>query len=294
MPKEVPVPALLAPAKLNLTLEVLSRRPDGYHTLRSVMAPLALYDRIEFEPAATATFAAGNGAPSGAENLVMRAIAAAGVTQPYQITLHKVIPIGGGLGGGSSDAAAMLRAAAEGAFGPAPQADWLEIARGLGSDVPFFLSGTAALIEGTGERVTPLGALPDWWAVVVQPPVAVATSDAYRLLDESRPDGPPSRARNDSASLRAVDALQRGDFAALERELLNDFHAPMVRAFPEVARADEALRSAAGRSLLSGSGSCLFALFESESPAREAAAKIDPSAVQAVFVCSFHHGPAWR
>ena len=95
------------------------------------------------------------------------------------------------------------------------------------------------------------------------------------------------------------EALVYGDgprftFAALERELVNDFHAPMVRAFPALARADEALRAAAGRSLLSGSGSCLFALFESESPAREAAAKIDPSAVQAVFVCSFHHGPAWR
>lgn len=294
MPKEGLVPALLAPAKLNLTLEVLSRRPDGYHTLRSVMAPLALYDRIEFEPAATTTFAAGNGAPSGKENLVMRAFAAASVARTHRIVLHKVIPIGGGLGGGSSDAAAMLRAAADGAFGPAPRADWLEIARDLGSDVPFFLSGTAALVEGIGERVTPLGALPNWWVVVVQPPVAVATADAYRLLDESRPDGAPSRARNESASLRAVDALQRGDFAALERELVNDFHAPIARAFPAVARADEALRAAAGRSLLSGSGSCLFALFESESPARAAAAKIEPAAAKAVFVSSFHHGPAWR
>jgi 4-diphosphocytidyl-2-C-methyl-D-erythritol kinase len=294
------MPALPAPAKINLTLEVLSRREDGYHTLRSVMVPIGLYDRIELEaaePGARGSFTVEGDAPGGAaeDNLVLRALEAAGVKTPMRVTLEKRVPIGGGLGGGSSDAAAVLRAAVEGRLGPAGADDWLGAARRLGSDVSFFMVGTAALVEGAGERVTALGKPPRWWAVVVQPPVSVATAEAYRLLDDARSRrAAPSRPRSESASLRAADALQRAEFAALAAELGNDFHEPILAAYPTIARADAALRAACGSSLLSGSGSCLFALFENENEARAGAARIVRDAVKDVFVVPFHRDDAWR
>jgi 4-diphosphocytidyl-2-C-methyl-D-erythritol kinase len=290
------MPTLLAPAKINVTLEILARRDDGYHTLRSVMLPVGLYDRIEVRPSTVASFVSSDPALAQA-NLVERALAAAGASGTHAIELHKEIPVGGGLGGGSSDAAAILRAAMNGEIEAKSERDWLAIARELGSDVPFFLAGTGALVEGTGERVTAIGALPDWWAIVARPHTGVATADAYRKLDELRTNGAPapSRPRSESASLAAVDALQRRDFAALAATLVNDFHDLVLEAYPDVAKAHAALKAAGAHdALLSGSGSCLFALFESEGAARACAAALDPSAFERTFTVPLHHDDAWR
>jgi 4-diphosphocytidyl-2-C-methyl-D-erythritol kinase len=300
------MPTLLAPAKLNVTLEVLSRRDDGYHTLRSLMLPIALYDRIELVLDGTPRFTASDPALRDG-NLILRALEAAGFGGRFDVTLDKRIPVGGGLGGGSSDAAAILRAAMNGDFGAAPPRDWIAAASGLGSDVPFFLAGTGALVEGAGERVTPVGALPDWWAVVVRPRTPVPTAEAYRLLDDARAarGGPPSRPRITSASLAAVDALQRRDFVALEAALTNDFHDIILDAYPEIALAARALADAANgngnagqsRVLLSGSGSCLYALFEREAQASGTAALLESAgsrSIDAIFAVPFHHDPAWR
>jgi len=290
------MPTLLAPAKINLTLEILSRRDDGYHTLRSLMLPIALYDRIELEAAESNEFRTDDPALAGA-NLVMRALEAARLRTRFDVVLHKTIPVGGGLGGGSSDAAAVLRAAMDGALGERPDLDWIGTAASLGSDVPFFLAGTGALVEGTGERVTAIGSLPAWWVVVVRPLASVSTADAYRALDASRERGgaPPSRPRATSASLAAIDALQRADFNSLVAALVNDFHDVIVPAFPEVSRADQALRDAGARHvLLSGSGSCLFALFEEEREARDCERALDRAAVERVFAVPLHQDNAWR
>lgn len=291
------MPSLLAPAKINATLEILGRRADGYHTLRSVMVPIALYDRIDCEPSEAAHFVT-NDPLLARGNLVERALAAAAVERCYAVTLHKTIPVGGGLGGGSSDAAAILRAAMEGALGPRPERDWIDAARRLGSDVPFFLCGTAALVEGVGDRVTALGTLPQWWVLVVRPHVAVATAEAYRLLDSARVAGTAlgrSRPRAASASLAVVDALQRRDFAAFTSALQNDFHDVIVAAYPAIARAQAALRAAGARHvLLSGSGSCLFAAFETQAEAGDSAARLAPEAVEAAFTVPLHRDPSWR
>ncbi len=291
------MPTLLAPAKINVTLEILSRRDDGYHTLRSVMVPIGLYDRIDLVPSATPGFAASDPALQDG-NLVMRALTAAGVADRFEVTLDKRIPVGGGLGGGSSDAGAVLRAAMEGALGEVAPLDWLAAASALGSDVPFFLVGTAALVEGAGERVTAIGSLPDWWVVVVRPHAFVPTADAYRRLAASRAsDGGlrASRPRGTSASLAAVDALQRRDFAALMGTILNDFHDVILEAYPAVARAHRAMVAAgAAHALLSGSGSCLFALFESEAEAIAVTSRLDASSVESVFAIPLHHDRAWR
>jgi 4-diphosphocytidyl-2-C-methyl-D-erythritol kinase len=290
------MPTLLAPAKINVTLEILTRRDDGYHTLRSVMLPIGLYDRIDVRSSDVASFRSSDPA-LGEANLVERALAAAGVTDALAVELRKEIPVGGGLGGGSSDAAAILRAAMDGAIGAGTGRDWLEIARRLGSDVPFFLAGTGALVEGTGERVTPIGALPDWWVIVARPHASVATADAYRKLDERRANGAPAptRPRSESASLAAVDALQRSDFVALGATLVNDFHDLVLEGYPGIARAYAAFQAAGARdALLSGSGSCLFALFENESNARACGATLDPSAFERIFTVPLHHDDAWR
>jgi 4-diphosphocytidyl-2-C-methyl-D-erythritol kinase len=291
------MPTLLAPAKINVTLEILSRRDDGYHTLRSVMVPIGLYDRIELVPSATPGFRASDPALQDG-NLVMRALAAAGVAARFEATLEKRIPVGGGLGGGSSDAGAVLRAAMEGELGEVPPCDWMAAASALGSDVPFFLAGTAALVEGVGERVTAIGTLPDWWVVVVRPHAFVPTADAYRRLDASRASGgalPASRPRGTSASLAAVDALQRRDYAALMAAVVNDFHDVILEAYPAVARAHHALAAAgAANVLLSGSGSCLFALFESEAEAIAVTSRLDASSVEGAFAVPLHHDRAWR
>jgi 4-diphosphocytidyl-2-C-methyl-D-erythritol kinase len=289
------MPTLLAPAKINVTLEVLARREDGYHSLRSVMLPLGLYDRIDIEPAERPAFESSDPALAG-DNIVVHALERCGLGECFSVRLHKRIPVGGGLGGGSSDAAAILRAAMDGRLGPHDERDWIDVARRLGSDVPFFLAGTGALVEGTGDRVTPLGSLPPWWVVVVRPHASVPTADAYARLDAVRagPGNVAGRPRATSASLAAVDALQRRDFGALEALLTNDFHDVILAAYPGIARASAAMTSAgASRSLLSGSGSCLFALFEDEAAARAVAAALEPAAIERCFTVPFHLDPAW-
>ena len=292
------MPILFAPAKINATLEILSRRPDGYHTLRSLMLPIALYDRIELEPATGARAFSTDDPDLATDNLVERALARADLATPHAAHLVKKIPVGGGLGGGSSDAAAVLGAAMRGELGARPDRDWLATARELGSDVAFFLCGTGALVEGTGERITAIGRLPTWWVVVVRPHVSVATADAYRLLDDARASGElahPSRPRTTSASTVALEAVQRADFDAFAAALANDFHDPILAAYPGVARADAALRAAgAAHVMLSGSGSCVFAIFASETGARDVARRLDADAVARTFVVPFHHDPAWR
>lgn len=276
--------ALQAPAKINLTLEVLSRREDGYHNLRSLMVPVGLYDRITVDQASSSSFTTNVPALLD-DNIILRALAAAEVATPLRISLEKRIPVGGGLGGGSSNAAAVLLAAMDGAFGTVQTLAWIEIARSLGSDVPFFLLGCAGLVEGTGERITAVGKSPAWQALIVRPAAVVGTADAYRLLAASRPDGAPSRPRTSSATLAAIDALQRRDFAALQEHLINDFHDLILGAFPPIAKAHEAMLAAgASHALLSGSGSCLFALFPNEREAHAVHDDIAPDAIEDAFV----------
>ncbi len=281
-----------APAKINLTLEILSRRKDGYHTLRSLMVPIAFGDTLRVEPSERSAFSCDDAALANEENLAARAVRALALSQPYAVHLAKRTPTQAGLGGGSSDAAAILRAAMDGAFGTLGDRDYLAIARTLGSDVPFFLCGSGALVEGTGERVTAAGALPDWHLLIVKPPVAVSTHDAYARLDAS---SRPTRPRAGSASIRALEALQRGDFDALEALLTNDFHDPIVSATPEVALAVEALLAAgASNALLCGSGSAVFSLAP-EAPAIASLAErvVLPEGYE-IYRTRFASTPGWR
>jgi 4-diphosphocytidyl-2-C-methyl-D-erythritol kinase len=287
---------LRAPAKVNLTLEILTRRADGYHHLRSVMIPVGIADTIDVTPAERLTFSCNVG-DLEADNLIVRSLRAAGFGDaPFAVHLEKVIPVGAGLGGGSSDAAAIVLAAMHGVFGPGGDRDWVAVARDIGSDVPFFLTGTGALVEGTGERLTALGALPPWWVVVVAPAVHVDTGDAYRRLAAARAAEPAAvRARNTSASLRVGEALQRADYAAALAGMMNDFEPLVCDAYPGVAAALAALRAAdAPHAMLSGSGGAVFALCEGEAPARDLAARLVAPAGARTFVVPLAHGDTFR
>ncbi len=291
-----PGTTLRAPAKINLTLEILARRNDGYHNLRSIMLPIALHDEIVIEPAAAFAFTC-EPAALQADNLVVRALERVGLgSAPFALRLRKQIPAGAGLGGGSSDAAAILRAAADGLFGSLAPRDWLADARELGSDVPFFLTGTGALVEATGERVTAVGALPPWWIVVLAPDVHVDTGAAYRALAAARETQPVAvRPRAGSASLRALEAVQRSDFAAAADAMINDFEAPIAAAYPAVAAALAALRRAgAAHVMLSGSGGATFALCADEPSARRIAAAVVSPPGARTFVVALAADDAWR
>ncbi len=281
---------LPAPAKLNLTLEVLSPVAGGLHGIRSVMVPIDLCDEIEIVPGGDRLQFFCDDPALQNDNLVERAFRALGLQTGATISLRKNIPAQAGLGGGSSDAAMVLLTAQRGTFGATPPIDYLAAALELGSDVPFFLVETAALVEGTGERVTALGKAPDWHAVIVKPPVSVSTRDAYMALDENDRE---SRPRNASVSLMLGEALQRGDFDRVIELQQNDF-LDVVASTAEVAQAIEMLRDAGARKpMLSGSGSAVYALVRTAAERDKLAERIAAVPEFEIFPCAFRSGAAW-
>ncbi len=247
-------------AKINWLLEVLHRRPDGYHEVRTVIQTIALCDTLELHQAPDLSLEAeGDGLPPTEENLVMKAARllweqAAGLAGA-RLRLRKAIPVAAGLGGGSSDAAAALRGLNE-LWGLGLPSQALEqMAAKLGSDVPFFIRGGTALAEGRGERITPLPDAPKRELLIVVPPLTLhsKTQRMYALLTSADyTDG--------SAVDRLVDAVRRGT-AMEDSHLFNVFDGPAFRAFPELARLREALLAAGASAVhLAGSGPALFAL----------------------------------
>jgi len=260
-------------AKVNLTLDILARRADGYHELQSIVHTVGLADTLRFE------FGAGTGVSllcndvqlRGDDNLCLRAArawqeAARGVELgEVRITLEKQIPAGAGLGGGSGNAAATLRALNRHFGDCLAEAELSAVAATLGADVPFFLRGGCALMEGVGEKLTPLPQL-SGWLVLAQPAQGLSTPAVYRRYDEIRP-----------ASQRAtpvmLKALRAGDLEAVARTLGNDLTAAAQSLGVDVAALAEALRCAgAPGAVMTGSGSCVFGLFATEASARAALA----------------------
>lgn len=287
---------LRAPAKLNLTLEVLDAPSHGLHKLRSVMVPIALYDEVQILLGTRSPGFTSSRVDIQENNLVVDALRLLRIAlNTVGVHLHKNIPVGAGLGGGSSDAACILIAASSGALGNRDSNDdFLSLAQALGSDVPFFLTQTGALVEGSGERVTAIGPLPPWWSVVVHPPVHVSTATAYAQLDDARGGTRERRARRDSASLNAVNALQRADFAAMKQLLGNDFQSIIAASHAPVREALDALRVAgAANPTLTGSGSCVFALVQTQDEAQSLRSRLRLGANFQTYVAAFHDSRVW-
>jgi len=253
-----------APAKINLSLRVLRRRGDGFHEIATRMAPLALADRLTLEllpharPGLVEFTCSDPTVPDDESNLAVKAVRAleqsTGPVPALRIHLEKRIPHGAGLGGGSSDAAAVLRGLAQ-LLSPAPSPDALHAAASAtGSDVPFFLHGCVCDCTGRGEIVTPV---PNFsWSpriLLLKPPFPVPTPDAYRRWQQAR----------DLPGLTSAAQPSPGG------PLVNDLERPVFEKYPVLALLKTRLLQCPGvtAALMSGSGSTIFAVLEPDADA---------------------------
>ncbi len=265
---------LRAPAKVNLLLRVLAREESGFHQLETLFQALELADAVEVLPGAKGRGPALelSGVKPGAlgtvdENLAVRALRllseAAGVPPDFGIRLEKRIPHGAGLGGGSSDAAAVLLAANRLLGAPLSRAELAAMGGRLGADVPFFVAETPlALGWGRGDRILPLPPLPRAAVLLALPPWGIATPAAYAALARHR----EGASAPGSALLGGPDAPWR-DWDAVARAAENAFEAALFPEHPTLSRIRGALRAAgAAPALLSGSGSAVFGVFAGLDP----------------------------
>jgi 4-diphosphocytidyl-2-C-methyl-D-erythritol kinase len=268
-----------APAKVNLRLAVVGRRPDGYHELESFMLKLALADRLTLirQPAGITLSCPDSSLPLGPDNLVYRAAAAffrhTGINGGVAITLLKRIPIAAGLGGGSSDAAAALRGLNRLFAACLTQTTLMALATPLGADVPFFvLDAPAAWAQGIGERLTPAPVPEVGWILLVNPGFPVSTKWAYENFALTMGGNPFILGRG---LVSANSAESRGNIRMLP--LFNDLEAVTIGRYPEVAALKAALiAGGADDALMSGSGPTVFGLFADRETAERCAASLKP------------------
>lgn len=254
-----------APAKINMTLAVLGRRADGFHDIESWVVPIRLYDRLTITAADHLSLLlepAEADLPSDQNNLAWRAAEAvaheAGCEPNVMIQLEKSIPVAAGLGGGSSDAGAVLRGLNQlWALGWS-KGRLSEIAARLGSDVPFFVEEGQAVIRGRGERVEPVASGWGGWVVLVIPPFGVSTKQVYE-----RWSGGPA-----SASRDVFGTWAQGDSRGCGAGLFNDLEPAAMACEPRLADLQKTLSGPGGSPVhMSGSGSCLFTIHDSEAEA---------------------------
>jgi 4-diphosphocytidyl-2-C-methyl-D-erythritol kinase len=258
----------LSPCKVNLLLNILGRRPDGFHELETVFQPVRVFDRLTFTRGGQGVQLSCDvpGLPTDARNLVYRAAAmfleAIRVSDGVRIELRKNIPLAAGLGGGSGNAATTLRGLNE-LFGEPLALEQLQrLAAALGSDVPFFLQENPALATGRGEQIQPLNAftaLSGAAFLLVHPGFGVSTAWAYQRLAQfpSALNGQPGRVQ------RLISLLRTPDLRAAGAEFYNSLEAPVLEKYPLLAIFQEFLRAnGAAATLMSGSGSTTFAMVQ--------------------------------
>jgi len=253
---------LRALAKINLDLRVLHARPDGYHEIRTIFQTISLADTIdvEFTPARRSTIRLASD-PEIPDNLIVKAaesaLQALGMAATVRFRLRKRIPMGAGLGGGSSDAAAVLLALPALAGRPIELARLMELAAALGSDVPFFLFGGAAVAVGRGTELYPLPDSPPRRGLLIAPPLHMSTAAAYRSLD--------ARLTTESQQNKIVSFQSRAWSKLVDGaggSHVNDFETVVFEQFPRLASLKQRLlKLGANPALMTGSGSALFGLF---------------------------------
>ena len=258
-----------SPCKVNLLLNILGKRPDGFHELETVMHPVSLYDQLAFEQIGSSVALTCSDAtlPTDSRNLVHRAatafLAATGIGDGVKIHLEKKIPLAAGLGGGSGNAATALLGLNELFDSPLATGKLNELAAGLGSDVPFFLQDKPALATGRGEKIQSLDSFPVLRGKVfflIHPGFGISTPWAYQNLARfpEALNGRPGRAQQLITKLRA------GYLPAAGREFYNSLEAPALEKYPLLCLYQEFLRAhGAITALMSGSGSTTFAIVES-------------------------------
>jgi 4-diphosphocytidyl-2-C-methyl-D-erythritol kinase len=257
-----------SPAKINLRLEVFARRPDGYHDIRTVMVPIDLSDILQItlrEQDGIVLSSNRSDLPLDDRNLAYRAgalvLGALGKRQGCLIRIQKRIPVGAGLGGGSSNAAATLVGVNELLGGHLTDAELIAMAVELGADVSFFVFGRPALATGIGEKLEPFAGLPPLWFLLVYPGIHVSTQWAYERLNFwlTKP--------RDHINMPAFS----WDISNLGRFLKNDLEKVVLEAYPVLSSVKERLMYVGAEgSLMSGSGSTVFGVFPARQKAKQA------------------------
>lgn len=295
---------LLAPAKLNLYLEVLGRRPDGFHELETLMVPVGVYDQLRWLPAANPEegvslsirtawqrhVASSAALSAGPENLVLRAaqlLAEKANLQPHgKFELYKRIPLQAGMGGGSSDAAAALLLANVAWGLHYGREELLPLAAQLGSDVPFFLSEGAAVCRGRGELVEPVRGLPKLHFVVVKPAAGLSTAEVFaNVMQAGGRDGSASAGMSQLQKL--IDLLRNGALGSAARHIRNRLELVAVRVAPWLEELQRAFsESGCLAHFLTGSGSAYVGLVRSVKHARGIAGQFAGRNLGSVFITS--------
>jgi 4-diphosphocytidyl-2-C-methyl-D-erythritol kinase len=276
---------LKTPAKINWSLYVLDKREDGYHNVISLMHCIGLYDTLTFEHSDKIELFADMDVP-GEQNLVYRAVLAfqrhAGIKKGVKISLKKEIPSGAGLGGGSSDAACTLRGLNAFWGLEMPAAELKKIGAELGSDVPFFFDCPMAIAEGRGEILTPVKIDIPYTLLIIKPDLSISTSWAYKTLAAKRRTKAAENSQEGNKELtKVVDkldnikliyrALEQGNTSLLGSKIYNDFEHIVIENYSVVGfLRGRLLKAGAILSMMSGSGSAVFGLFENMDKARAA------------------------
>lgn len=265
-----------AHAKINLALKITGRREDGYHELDMIFLELELSDDIEIKkiPEGIRLTCSDASLPTDERNLAYRA--ARLMMQEYDIgsgvdiTIEKRIPAQAGLGGGSSNAACVLKCMNE-LFELNRSDEELEkLAVRLGADVPFFIKGGLARAKGIGEELEDLGAFPKWPILIVKPEISVSTPWAYRAFDEMKKTDAPVDPE------AALTVLRSGSIGKLAEILGNDLEAPVIREFPVIGEIKKKMTDhGAAAAMMTGSGSAVFGLFDSMEKAAACAAAME-------------------
>jgi len=264
---------LAAMAKINLSLDIIGTRPDGYHLLRMVMQTVALADTVTLRRTGAGDHirSASREVPLDQRNLALRAWQLLrdrfNLPGGLEIALEKRIPVAGGMAGGSSDAAAVLRGVNQLFDLGLDYSALARIALPLGADLPYCITGGTALAEGIGEILTPLPPLPEMWLVLVNPGFGLATADVYRCFDQLPPGPHP-----DVPAM--VAAIRSGDREEISRQLGNVLERASFQLRPELATIQKSLLDCNLKPLMSGSGPTFFALAADEAEAVRAVERL--------------------
>ncbi len=257
-----------SPAKINLRLDILGKRPDGFHELRMIMVPITLYDVIHFEITHSKKIECDSNRKDlcGENNLMYKAVLllqskykVLGNTG-FKIFLEKNIPVGAGLGGGSGNAATTILALNQLFNLNLTENTMAELAAELGSDVPFFIYQKPAMVRGRGEKVTLLENFPQFYCNLIYPNIAISTKKMYDAFDLELTKKP-----HDDKNLRLFTQIKELEFTEYLKFFHNDFDNLCTSLYPEVAKVKDLLmKSHASHAMVSGSGSSVFGIYKTK------------------------------
>ena len=255
--------ALLSPAKINLTFEILGKLENGYHQIRSIIQPISIFDELKIsltEGTGIELSSKGRNIPENEENLAVKAALLfaneSNLNKKISIEINKIIPTGAGLGGGSSNAAATLVGLNRltNAF---DEKYLYELSPKLGADVAVFIRSNSSLVEGIGEKIKTLSSLPLFYYVVLYPKFGVSTEDVYNKWDELNNKQHAAREH-----LNIDDVIKKFSNSKTKLELYNDLEIPAFELYPELKSIKDLMSSMDAESvLMTGSGSSIFAVF---------------------------------